>query len=96
MRQRTQLGERIRVVGRRDVARFERQGPLPEIVTVGADAVYEMLYDADGAISGAVLSELSLDVTAWREFIQELYWASEGIDSFFEQRVAPLEPPRVA
>ncbi|WP_086823998.1 DUF6879 family protein [Allokutzneria sp. NRRL B-24872] len=94
--QRDELGERIRVVGEREVLPREREGRLPEIVTVGASAVYEVLYDDDGAILGAVLSERLSEIEAWRDFIRGLYEVGEGVESFFHRRVAPLAPPRVA
>ncbi|SDM84042.1 DUF6879 family protein [Allokutzneria albata] len=94
--QRNQLGERIRIVGGRHVSRFEPRGILPEIVTVGSSAVYEVLYDDSGSLSGAILSERSSDVESWRDFIRGLYEVGEDVEAFFARRVAPLDPPRVA
>ncbi|MFF0575377.1 DUF6879 family protein [Streptosporangium saharense] len=92
--QRSELGERIRVVGPDAVGPFERDGSLPEIVTLGTHAVYQVLYSHDGALRGAVRSDRPEDVSSWREFIEGLYAVGEEIGDFCDRRAASLEPPR--
>lgn len=56
-RQRSVFGERVRVIGPDIISRYERTGPLPEIVILGTQTAYEVLYDDNGAIVGAVRSD---------------------------------------
>lgn len=93
--QRAECGERVRVVGEDDVAAFEQEVELPEIVTVGSEAVYQVIYDEAGALKGAIRSTDSGDVTAWREFIEHLYAEGQEIVGFHERKVAGLQPPRM-
>ncbi|WP_216214886.1 DUF6879 family protein [Amycolatopsis aidingensis] len=94
-RQRGEHGEHVRVVDGDTIAPFEVDERLPEIVTVGTEAVYEVRYDSDGAIEGAIRSDDPRDVTLWRDFIRSLYDSGEDINSFFEREVAQLDPPRL-
>ncbi|MGP4014314.1 DUF6879 family protein [Saccharopolyspora sp. 5N708] len=93
LRQRSEIGERIRVVGKNAVSEFEGDGELPEIVTVGSEVVYQVMYDRSGAIEGAIRSTDPRDVNSWREFIQDLYASGEEMASFFSSTVAALTPP---
>jgi hypothetical protein len=93
--QRNELGERTRIVSGEAVAKFEKNGPLPEIVTIGTSAVYQVLYDSDGANTGAIRSDSPEDLVQWRSFIKDLHAAGEEITSFFGRTVAQWEPPRV-
>lgn len=90
LRQRSELGERIRIISGADLAPFERRGMLPEIVTVGTNAVYEVGYDTDGAITGAIRSDDRPDLTKWRGFIRNLYATGEDIEKFFVSRADSL------
>lgn len=94
LRQRNELGEQIRVVSATEVAPLERQGMLPEIVTVGTEAVYEVLYDAQGTNTGAVRSEVPDDVTRWRAFIRDLYSLGEDIDDFLDGKADSMRRHR--
>lgn len=95
LKQRSKYGERVRILRAKDVAKFERKNPLPEIVTVGTEAAYRVLYDARGAAEGAIRNTDKSTITGWWEFIQELYDMGADIDHFFDQEVDALAPPRV-
>lgn len=93
--QRAECGERIRIVAVDDIAAFEMDAELPEIVTLGSEAVYEVLYNESGMHEGAILCTNPADVTAWRKFIQDLYAEGEEVASFHQRKVATLPPPTV-
>src|SRR4029453_8708391 len=50
---RTAEGERIRVIGADAVRELETAGLLPEIITLGDDVMYEVLYPGEGVYLGA-------------------------------------------
>ncbi|MFF6955733.1 DUF6879 family protein [Streptomyces sp. NPDC008317] len=52
LRVRAECGELIRVIGPEHLAEYEHEGPVPELVTLNDDTVYEILYDADGVLEG--------------------------------------------
>lgn len=87
---RRECGEKIRVVTREQVERFERDGVLPEIVTLGTETVFQVLYGEDGAARGAVRSVDHDVVDHWRKTAQELYEIGEELDVFFARNVARL------
>jgi hypothetical protein len=86
----------IRVVSATDITNLERDGSLPEIVTLGPDTVYQVIYSEVGAAEGAVRSTDPDEVIRWREFIQRLYASGEDIAIFFDRAVAGLRPPHTA
>ncbi|SDT42804.1 hypothetical protein SAMN05216371_2260 [Streptomyces sp. TLI_053] len=87
LRLRAECGELIRVVGPEAVASYEQDGPLPELVTLGPDTVYDISYDASGLLDGATRH---LD-TAVRDsvagFIAHLYDQGEDIGAFMAREV---------
>jgi Family of unknown function (DUF6879) len=93
LRVRAQCGELIRVIGSEHIAAYEHDALVPELVTLGDDTVYEVLYDAQGGLEGAVryLDPGVRDRTATR--IEELYMLGEDIGTFFGREVAGLRPP---
>lgn len=93
LRVRAECGELIRVIGPQRIAAYEREGPVPELVTLNDDTVYEILYDAEGALEGAVrhLGVRTRDRVAAR--VEELYVLGEDIGTFFDREVAHLKPP---
>lgn len=94
LRARAECGELIRVVGADQVEPYEAEGPLPELITLGPDTVYEIVYGADGVLDGAIRfvdRALSTRVTG---LIRQLYERGEDVDGFFAREVAHLEPPR--
>lgn len=93
LRLHAEYGEHIRVIGPGLIREYEARGPLPEIITLGPDAFYEILYDEDGVCEGAV-RYLGADGTARVvEFIRRPYDAGEDLGTYFDREVARLEPP---
>lgn len=93
LRLREQCGEHIRVVQPDQLAALDADGPLPELITLGADVMYQIRYDASGILQGAVRFTDRETITTCRRFIERLYTAGEQLSSFFPRLVAPLEPP---
>lgn len=85
LRQRHELGEHIRIVTEADIAPYEHNDTMPEIVTVGGNCFYEVLYDNDGAITGAIRSENSEQLIQWQTLIKNLYSVGEDIDIFLDR-----------
>lgn len=93
---RAECGERIRVVDAELITEFEHEGKLPEILTLGDETVYQVIYDDSGALNGAIRSTDRADVERWTLFIEELYRKGEEIDRFFARRVAGRRPSSAA
>lgn len=88
-----QLGEEVSVIGSDRIERFEKSGPLPELVTLGSDVMYRIVYREDGALEGGIRFTDRDQVMACRKFIEDLYVEGEKLMSFFEREVATWEPP---
>lgn len=92
LRVRSECGEKIRIVDAGLLQNFEHHGVLPEILSLGVDAVYQVLYDDDGALGGAILCTDRSTVERWAGFIGELYEKGEEIDDYYRRRVAGRRP----
>jgi hypothetical protein len=90
-----EYSDRIRVVGADAVERWESDGPVPEVVTLGADLTYEVLYDGAGVLAGAIRFVDPDLTTRCRDGIRGLYSSGEEIGSFVNREVACLSPPYV-
>ncbi|MFC1420636.1 DUF6879 family protein [Streptacidiphilus cavernicola] len=93
LRAKDQCGEDVRVVPAADVAGLEQQGPLPELVVLGADAVYEVLYTGDGLPDGARRFTDPTLVAGVRALIQRLHASGEPLADYFAREIAVLAPP---
>jgi len=93
LRLRDELGGAVRVVDADRVADLERSGILPEIVTLGSDVMYELLYDHDGLQLGGVRYTDRGLIEQCRARIKDLYAAGEELPVFYEREVAPLKAP---
>jgi DNA-binding TFAR19-related protein (PDSD5 family) len=93
LRQRAEYGERIRVVSGGQVAAAERERPLPEVVVLGRETLYQVLYSEAGTTLGAVRYTDHDLVRSWEHYIRKLYEAGEDVRSYFEREVAHLPPP---
>lgn len=90
---RHRAGENIRVIGSDRIAQFERGGTFPEIITLGADIMYQIWYDDSGVHQGGVRFVDPDLVLSYREVIRTLYSIGEGLESFFKREIAVLEAP---
>jgi hypothetical protein len=95
LRLRAESGERIRVVTEDLVRGLEMNNFLPEIVTLGRELVYHVLYEDSGALAGAVRVTTPRVVARATDLTQSLYEQGEDLADFFERVVVPLSPPRV-
>jgi hypothetical protein len=93
LRIRHEYGGLARVVGSEQVRELEQREPLPEIYTLGAEVMYQAIYDDDGILEGAVRYNDRELVQRCRTAIQSLYDLGEDLLGFFEREVAVLGPP---
>jgi hypothetical protein len=90
---RQQCGEQVRVVGREQVEAFEREDSLPEILILGTETVYQVLYGENGAPDGSIRSTDGQIVAQWTQVAEELYESGEELKDFFARKVSVLRPP---
>ncbi|MFE2375590.1 DUF6879 family protein [Streptomyces sp. NPDC059398] len=94
LRVQAESGRVIRVIDSAELAELERAGPLPEVVVLGDQALYQVVYTEAGALDGAVRFREPTLIARWASLVRELYEAGEELLPFFERRVADLPPPR--
>jgi hypothetical protein len=93
LRVRAQSGERMRVVRADQVEEYEHHGQLPEMITLGADVMYDINYDQDGLQEGGTRIDDHEVVARCRRLIAELYDKGEDFETFYQREIAPLAPP---
>lgn len=91
---RHQYGERIRVASADLIREFESDQPLPEIVVLGTETVYQVIYNHNGFGVGAKRSTIHRTVQSWRDFISTLHMRSEPLPDFFNREIVDLQPTR--
>jgi len=91
LRARALAGEQVRVVTAAATAGWE---PLPDLLVVGDNLVYEQRYDESGAPAGAVRHRDPALVDQARELIRVLSARGEDLATFFAREIEPLPPPR--
>lgn len=89
---RHEFGERIRVLPAGELLSVEKGQPLPEILVVGTEVVYRVIYDHTGLAEGAVRSTDPDTVGSWTSFIRHLHEESENLREFFSREIAGLRP----
>jgi hypothetical protein len=94
LRIRAEVGEKIRIVTPEAVSEFEKESPLPELITLGLHTLYRIRYADDGTLCGAVRITDPESVASVTALAERLYGAGEDIKTFFERRVAHLPPPK--
>ncbi|WP_380280701.1 DUF6879 family protein [Kitasatospora purpeofusca] len=90
LRLRAECGELIRVVGPGPVAPYEQDGPLPELITLGPDTVYDIAYDAAGILDGATRYTGGPVRERVADFIAGLYGQGEDIADFMAREAEGL------
>jgi hypothetical protein len=88
-------GSPVRVVRTEELRPWEASQPVPEVVTLGGQVLYEVRYTDSGALDGAVRHTERGLVARWEEFVRELYEGGEDIVSYVDRCVAHLPPPRL-
>lgn len=91
-----EVGLDIRVVDPELIRPFEGEEPLPELVNVGSDTLYRIIYDETGTPDGGVRYTGEEIVSRYVAFVESLWDQGEEFTSFFEREVAHLPPPRGA
>ncbi|MDP9792539.1 hypothetical protein J2S43_001051 [Catenuloplanes nepalensis] len=87
------ISDRIRVIDVSLVRTHESHGALPELVCLGPDLTFEVRYNENGAVDGAI-RHTGTDLTSTcRRLIQTLYEAGEDVVTYVDREVAPLPPP---
>lgn len=95
LRVRAQEGERGRVVPASAVAGFESERPVPELVVLGPELLYEVLYDRAGVhVGGRRVTDPDV-IEPCLPVLASLYEQGEDLIGYFEREVAPLPPPRL-
>lgn len=87
--------DQIRVVGPGLVKHLEGVGQLPELVTLGTDLTYEVLYDETGVLAGAIRFRDRELTSSCRQIIQDVYALGEDISVFFDREIAQLPAPNL-
>jgi hypothetical protein len=90
---RAECGENIRVIGSDTIADFETEHIVPELIFMGAQAMYEVCYDEAGNLSGGRKFTDSALVTTCLSAVQALHAGGEDLLAFFDREIAPLPPP---
>lgn len=86
-------GMPVRVIRAERVALLERGRPLPEVVTLGGQVLYEVLYTEEGLLHGGVRHTDAGLIGRWEEFIAQLYEEGEEIASYVDRYVSHLPAP---
>lgn len=89
----SESGVPVRVVGGERLRRLESAAPLPEVVVLGGEVLYEVVYTDDGHLDGGVRHTAPEAIASWERFIASLYEAGEEIVSYVDRRVSHLPAP---
>jgi hypothetical protein len=89
---RHEYGERIRALSTNQLRGLENDEVLPEILVLGTEVVYEVIYDDTGTATGAVRSKDQATVRSWADLIGRLYDRAEDLPDFFAREIAGLRP----
>jgi hypothetical protein len=92
LRQRSELGEHTRIIDPGKIVELERDVELPEIIGLGQDVVYQVIYGPTGAAERAIRSTDRPNVEHWWTIFTELYEGGEEMAVFFDRGVAGLRP----
>lgn len=94
LRYRADAGERIRVLDAGLLSGLESErGRMPELMVVGRQAVYEVIYDQSGTPVGAEKFVHTSVVESCRARVLALLDKAESFDSFFRREVDGRSPP---
>ncbi|MFD7500636.1 DUF6879 family protein [Streptomyces sp. NPDC059850] len=91
LRVQAECGKPVRVVKVDRVREFEQRTILPEVVVLGTQVLYEVVYTDEGVPDGAVRHGEPELAARWASFISGLYAEGEDIGAYVE-RHADLHP----
>jgi hypothetical protein len=92
LRQRSELGEHARIIDPGKIVELERDVELPEVIGLGQDVVYQVIYGSAGAAERAVRSTDRPNVEHWWKIFTNLYEGGEDMAVFFDRSVAGRRP----
>jgi hypothetical protein len=90
-----EAGESLRVLSAERVRDRERAGPLPEVVILGDNVLFEVRYDDTGTAEGAKRIDDPDVIRVCAAEIAELWAQGEPLLDYFAREIAPLPPPTV-
>ncbi|SDH35301.1 hypothetical protein SAMN05421505_114120 [Sinosporangium album] len=93
LRIQAECGKPVRVIQAEKLTTLEADGRLPEVVVLGGEVLYEVVYSGTGTTLGGIRFSDATLIATWEEFIKELYGGGEDVLSYFDRRVAHLPPP---
>ncbi|MFJ2218356.1 DUF6879 family protein [Streptomyces sp. NPDC101062] len=67
---------------------------LPEVVILGGETLYQVLYTNTGLPDGAVRHTQESLIAPWESYIHALHRAGEPVTTYVDREVAHLPPPR--
>jgi hypothetical protein len=83
----------IRVLDSHQVKYLEADHPLPELIVVGQQVLFEIRYNKHWAACGARRIEDRQVIAAARTEIAHLWDRAEPLNEYFQREIAPLPPP---
>ncbi|OEV11610.1 DUF6879 family protein [Streptomyces nanshensis] len=86
-------GRPVRVVGGEAVRALESAGPLPEVVVLGGQVLYEILYTDEGLLHGGVRYTDAGVIARWEAFVERLYEQGEDVVPYVDRAVSHLPAP---
>ena len=89
---RAQCGEDVRVISAEPLDGFERDGQVPEVVTLGDSVAYRILYNARGVLQGGIRFTDPTIAGRCREEIAALHGIGEDLAHYFPREVVETEP----
>lgn len=84
---RAQCGEDIRIISPEPLAKWEERGQVPEIVGLGDEVTYKILYDDRGVLQGGVRFTDHATTTRCRAEIAALHRTGEDLKRYFPREV---------
>jgi hypothetical protein len=95
LRIQNECGMPVRVVTAERVAALENDGLLPEVVVLGGNTLYRVLYTDKGVSDGAVRFTDSALIERWESFVRTLYAHGEDVSTYVDRCVTHLPPPHL-
>lgn len=83
-----QYGENVSMLTVDHAAALVGEGPLPDLVVLGDEAVYDIHYTAEGAPDGATRYLEGDVVRDARDFVRRLHRAGETLRTYFPREIA--------
>ncbi|MER6915785.1 DUF6879 family protein [Streptomyces sp. NPDC000594] len=96
LRVQAECGLKIRVIPADAIGGIEKRLLLPEVVILGDQVLYDVVYRDTGETEGAVRFTDPELIGPWVSFIEGFFAVGEDMLTYFDRVVAPLPPPRLS